>query len=202
MQQKTVTKIKFMVQSNKSDQVKIINGILKNDSNTVKLIYREHFGKISNMVNNFRYINIEPEDIFQEGLTIAVINIRKGVFKEESSFSTYLYGICRNLCLKEYNKCRLTTTNEVGDIKEEVEVDYFDSIQLMLKLKEKLDDSCKIIIDLRFGIGNNSSNVVRFETIATKLKISADNARQRFGRCFSKLKKLIVDNQMFNQLMD
>lgn len=197
--------MKSMVHSNKSGQDKIVEGILKNDPYTIKHIYREHFGKISSMVNNFRYINPEPEDVFQEGLTRAVINIRKGVFKGDSSFSTYLYGICRNLCLKEYNRSKLLTTTGIGDIKEEVEDDYFDSIQLMLKLKEKLDDSCRTIIDLRFGIGNSendSAGVVRFEVIAAKLNITADNARQRFGRCFSKLKMLVASEPVFNQLMD
>jgi RNA polymerase sigma factor (sigma-70 family) len=194
--------MKLTVQTNKSDQDKIIEGILKNDPQIIKLIYREHFVKISSMVNNFRYTSLEPEDVFQEGLTRAVINIRKGVFKGDSSFSTYLYGICRNLCLKEYNRSKLLTTNEIGDVKEEIEDDYFDSIQLMLKLKDKLDDSCIRIIDLRFGIGNNNSSVTRFEAIATKLNISADNARQRFGRCFAKLKKLVASNPLFNQLMD
>lgn len=192
-----------MVQSDKSAQVKIVEGILSNDTTTIKQIYREDFGKISSMVHNFKYINLEPDDVFQEGLTRAVINIRKGVFKGDSSFSTYLYGICRNLCLKEYNRSKLQTTSEIGDIKDEVENDNFDSIQLMLKLKEKLDDACKTIIDLRFGIGNEKENgITRFDSIAASLQITADNARQRFGRCFSKLKKLIESNQMFNQLMD
>ena len=86
----------------KSDQDIIIKGILSNDPSTIKSIYNDQFDKISAMVNNFMYINLEPDDVFQEGLTRAVINIRKGVFKGDSSFSTYLYGICRNLCLKEY----------------------------------------------------------------------------------------------------
>jgi RNA polymerase sigma factor (sigma-70 family) len=189
----------------KSDQDIIIKGILSNDPSTIKSIYNDQFDKISAMVNNFMYINLEPDDVFQEGLTRAVINIRKGVFKGDSSFSTYLYGICRNLCLKEYNRNRLTTSNEIGDIKEEVEDDYFDSIQLMVKLKDKLDNNCKEIIDLRFGIGDIDStytSTLRFEKIAAKLNISADNARQRFGRCFSKLKKLVASEPMFNELMD
>jgi len=205
MAQISVTKIQSQVQRDKSAQQKLVEGILRNDTATIKQIYHGHFGKISSMVNNFKYINLEPDDVFQEGLTRAVINIRKGVFKGDSSFSTYLYSICRNICLKEYNRSKLHTTSEIKEIKDEVEDDHFDSIQMMLKLKEKLDDNCKAIIDLRFGIGNNGENfsaVTRFETIAAKLNISADNARQRFGRCFSKLKKLIMGNPVFNQIMD
>lgn len=202
MQHNPVTKMNQAVHSIKSDQDKVVEGIKNNDPQTIKFIYREHFGKIRSMVNNFRYISLEPEDVFQEGLTRAVINIRKGVFKGDSSFSTYLYGICRNLCLKEYNRSKLTTSNEIGDVKDEVEDDYFDAIQLMLKLKENLDEKCKTIIDLRFGIGNTDEGITRFEAIAAILKISADNARQRFGRCFSKLKKIISENPVINQLMD
>lgn len=196
--------MRYSVHSIKNDQDSIVEGILRNDPGTIKGIYHDQFGKISAMVNNFSYINLEPDDVFQEGLTRAVINIRKGVFKGDSSFSTYLYGICRNLCLKEYNRSKLTTSNEISDIKEEVEDDYFDSIQLMLKLKDKLDDSCKAIIDLRFGIGDSeidNTGTVRFEIIAAKLDISADNARQRFGRCFSKLKNLVASEPMFNELI-
>ena len=194
--------MKSLVQINKSAQIEIVEGILKNNPKTINLIYSEHFGKISAMVNNFNYINLEPKDVFQEGLTRAVINIRNGTFNNDSSFSTYLYGICRNICLKEYNRSKLTTSNEIGDVQEVIEDDYFDAIQLMLKLKEKLDEKCKTIIDLRFGLGNTNNGITRFEAIAAILKISADNARQRFGRCFSKLKKLISENPDFNQLMN
>jgi DNA-directed RNA polymerase sigma subunit (sigma70/sigma32) len=35
----------------------------------------------------------------------------------------------------------------------------------------------------------------RFDEIADKLKITAENARQRFGRCMKKLKSLINQQQ-------
>lgn len=205
MTQINVTKNQSLVQRDKSAQHKLVVGIIKNDPDTIRTIYHEHYQSIKSMVNNFKYISLDPQDVFQEGLTRAVINIGKGVFKGDSSFSTYLYGICRNICLKEYNRSKIYTTSEIKDIKDEVEDDHFDSIQMMLKLKEKLDNKCRNIIDLRFGIGNDEKHlgtVTRFETIAAKLNISADNARQRFGRCFSKLKKLIVGNPVFNQIMD
>ncbi len=194
--------MKSMVQSDKSEQVKIVEGILRNDTNTIKYIYREHFGKINSMVNNFKYINLESEDVFQEGLTRAVINIRKGVFKGDSSFSTYLYGICRNICLKEYNK-KIKTT-EIKDVEQEVEDDNFDVIKRMTQLKDLLDGKCKAIIDLRFGIGNenDTAKVNRFDKIAVELKITSDTARQRFSRCMIKLKQLMANDFVFNQLID
>ena len=196
--------MKTTVQSIKRVDENIISGIVDNDPSTIKMIYHEQFGKIKSMVINFKNIALEPEDIFQEGLTRAVINVRKGSFKGDSTFSTYLYGICRNLCLKEYNRGKQLQTAVVHDIKEDVEDDNFEAIQLLLKHKDKLDDICISIINSRFGIGNieNDKDSRKFEIIAQKLGISYDNARQRFGRCMSKLKKLVKQDPLFNQLMD
>jgi len=197
--------MKIVVHNNKHEDDSIVKGILRDDPKTIKAIYNDQFGKINAMVNNFHFINIDADDVFQEGLTRAIINIRKGVFKGDSTFSTYLYSICRNICLKEYNRNKHLQASELNDIKEDLQDDYFDEIQLMLKLKDSIDDKCKSIIDLRFGIGNSThmdNKIVRFEEIAKKLNISSDNARQRFGRCFSKLKELLLSNAQFKQLID
>jgi len=196
--------MKTIVHNKKHEDDSIVNGILQDDPKTIKAIYNNQFGKINAMVNNFHFINIEADDVFQEGLTRAIMNIRKGVFKGDSTFSTYLYSICRNICLKEYNRNKHLQASELNDIKEELQDDYFDEIQLMLKLKESIDEKCKSIIDLRFGIGNSramDNKIVRFEVIAEKLNISSDNARQRFGRCFSKLRELLLSNPQFKQLI-
>jgi len=91
-----------MAQSIKDDQTALIQGIKQGDSKVIRQVYRQDFAKIKTMVNNFQYIDLDAQDVFQEGLTRAIMNIRRGMFKGESAFSTYLYGICRNICLKEY----------------------------------------------------------------------------------------------------
>lgn len=189
------------VHSIESKHSEIVIGILNNDQGTIKQIYREQFGKINAMVRNFKYLSLDSNDVFQEGLTRAVINIRKGVFKGDSSFSTYLYGICRNICLKDYNKNKYLVDKEIGEVKEEYNDDYYEELTLMLRLMDRIDKKCKEIINLRFGIGTDDNSPLRFEEVASRMKISSDNARQRFGRCFSKLKELVMSNQQFNQLI-
>ena len=182
-----------MVQKVKSTQVELIEGILNNDPQIIRNIYQENFDRIKVMVNNFYNLNMDADDVFQDGLTQAIINIRKGAFKGDSMFSTYLYGICRNICLKAYNKNKGHFSTELHDLPEEMNEDHFDSIQLLLKLKEQLNTDCKTIIDLRFGIGGVEKNKseLRFETIAKELNILPDNARQKFRRCMSKLMDLV-----------
>ena len=190
-----------MVHKIKSVDQEIIDGILQNDSETIKLIYENNFDRIKSMVRGFKNISLDADDVFQEGLTRAIISVRKGNFKGDSSFPTYLYGICRNLCLKDYHKSKAIVDKEISDIKEEIEEDHFESLQLIIKLKDLLDDQCKRIIDLRFGIQQKDGVSTRFESIAKFLGINADNARQRFRRCFGKLKNLVSDHKELNALM-
>ena len=190
-----------MVLNVKSGEPEIIEGILNNDSQTISLIYKKDYERIKNMVIGFNISRITPEDIFQEGLTRAVINVRKGKFKGGSTFSTYLYGICRNLCLKAYNRQMPVSRMDNYEFKDETSDDYFDELELIVKLKERLDEQCKKIIDLRFGITPTKDSSTRFEAIAEFLGINADNARQRFRRCFSKLKSIVHSNREFNQII-
>lgn len=187
-----------MVQKTNEDQFQLIRGINQNDPKIFRAIYKDNFRKIANMVLNFHNVNLDAEDIFQDGLTQAVINVKNGKFKGDSLFSTYLFGICRNICLKEYNKQKGIYNIPIQDKEEEIDDDYFDDIKIVLELKNKLQAECKKIIDLRFGIGSLEMNKeeLRFDVIAEKMNILPDNARQKFKRCMSKLLDLVKQTRL------
>jgi RNA polymerase sigma-70 factor (ECF subfamily) len=201
---KSVTKTDKKVQTNKKFDEKVIEGILRNDRKTLELIYRKDFESIRSMVNNFKNIDLEPGDIFQEGLTRAVMNIRKGVFKGESKFSTYLYGICRNICLKEYNRNKPIKTVDSLNIEENQDIDHYEILNLVLELKDKLEKNCKDIIDIKFNLCDDQDGKeesTSLKNIAAHLGIEYDNARQRFIRCMAKLRSLIQNNPRYHELL-
>lgn len=187
-----------MVQKANEDQLKLIRGINQNDPKILRAIYKENFQKIANMVHNFHNVYLDADDIFQDGLTQAVINVKNGKFNGDSLFSTYLFGICRNICLKEYNKQKGIYSVPIQDSEDETDDDYFDNIKIVLELKNKLQEECKKIIDLRFGIGSIEMNKeeLRYEAIAEKMNILPDNARQKFKRCMSKLLELVNQTKL------
>lgn len=128
------------------------------------------------MVFTFKNTALDPEDIFQEGLTRAVINIREGKFRCESSFFTYLSNICRNICLKEMSKMKGRNIELKADSPDENETN-FEAINLLLKIRKRLNDSCREILDMRFDlIEANEVNLSTpsycrsFEEIAELLK--------------------------------
>jgi len=188
--------------TNSSDE-QLIRSILNHDEAALRAVYKEFYQKIRKMVYTFRNTVLEPDDVFQEGLTRAVMNIREGKFRGESSFCTYLNSICRNICLKELEHQKTIAIDKRDFIQEEDGTD-FGLLQQVLDIRGKLEEKCRDIIDLRFDLVKNPSNPMEqakipgFEEIGEKLGLTPDNARQRFKRCLGKLKELIKNDPELN----
>ncbi len=200
----------FGYNKKKYTETEILEGILTNDDNMIRYIYKNFFPGVKAMVQSFHTLYLDSEDVFQEGLTRAVINVRERKFSGKSSFYTYLTAICRNVCLKEMQKS--VKTNDVSTsaiAMEDTETHYDELIYRMVMLKDKMDEACKQIIDLRFGIQKDKISLLeegaslentRFEEIARQLNIETDNARQRFKRCFKKLKIALSNDYLWREL--
>ena len=177
---------------------KIIMGIINHHDKVIERVYNEYHRKIKKMVYTFRNSALDPDDIFQEGLTRAIMNIREGKFKGDSSFLTYLNGICRNICLKELSKQKTGSLGAKDFISEHEDTNY-ELLVNLLKVRENFDWNCLKIIDLRFGLGEEENKGSAFEEIASKLDISPENARQRFKRCLDKLRDIVFkDHELRN----
>ncbi|MFN5479331.1 MAG: RNA polymerase sigma factor [Chitinophagaceae bacterium] len=173
----------------------LIEAIMQNDERSIASLYRVNFEKVKRMVWAFRNVSIDPEDIYQEGFSLAIYNVREGKFRAESSFSTYLISICRNLCLKQLSRNGTVELTEKYEVIEETK-DH-DLLNSIIKFKHQLGDKCREVIDLRFTLGDaiNSdapNKCMSFEEIAYRLEITSVSARQRFKRCLDKLKELIM----------
>ena len=182
----------------------IVAGILKNDNKTIVMIYKKYMNSIRKLVYGFSKLKLDAEDVFQEGLSRAIVNIRNGKFKGESSFHSYFYAICRNICLKEIN--RMPVETDVKDIPsgEDASDKEWELIQLVLELRNKIDQQCREIIDLRFNIHHKyqgSERLTPFEYIAEQLQIQADNARQRFRRCLGKLTEIFYKDPSYKEII-
>ena len=184
---------------------RIIEGIKNNSNETLEYIYKSYFSKIKKMVWAFRNTALMPEDIFQEGLIRAVVNIQNGKFRGESSFYTYLNSVCRNVCLKELAKHRHSELNSNVEVEDESE--NFELFQNLLNVMKRMDDKCRSVIEIRFNLENHANEpipddlniTVPFEEIAEKLNLTPDNARQRFKRCLDKLREMVLGDSELNE---
>jgi len=189
----------------------ILNGVKNNDDKMYRYIYKSYFPGIRTMVLGFRSLALDAEDIFQDGLVAASRNVMEDRFKGDSSFNTYLTAICRNICRKQLERAaRFGNNTSMVEVADEPEADVEDLIYRLSLLKDRMDEKCREIIDLRFGLTNAAAGLnenteklsnIRFEEIAGILNIEADNARQRFKRCLEKLKETVFADHRWNELM-
>ena len=182
------------VHTDKYSEADLIEGLRKGDGKVIQFMFRRNLPLIRNMVANYPALILEAEDVLQEGLVRTITNIKAGKFNSLSSVHTYLYSICRYICLKEYHKTKQLDLSEIQEsIEHQKDDSYYELLNIVTEMKKKLEPGCAEIIDLRFRLYENSNiyerthKLMDFETIAVKLGIKPDNARQRFTRCLAKL---------------
>jgi len=180
----------------------IVEGIKENREDVLRFIYKKYLPATKKMVYTFNNSILEPEEIFQEGLTRTILNIREGNFRRDSKFWTYLNAVCYNVCLK---KLKDTERSELhgNDIAYNDNSDWFELLELVSAVKDRLNKNCKKIIDLRFKLedfsyDDNKNTLLPYEEISEILEISPDNARQRFKRCLNTLKELVKSDDTIN----
>jgi len=201
----------FRYNKQKYTEDEILEGVMHNNENMYRYIYKNYFPGIKSMVYSFHSLVLDAEDIFQDGLVAASRNVTEKRFEGNSTFYTYLTSICRNICLKQLERAKkmqdsTSEQSESYDSEEAVE----ELIYRLTFLKDKMDEKCRQIIDLRFGLTNsnpelnkelNSDTNVRFDEIANVLNIEPDNARQRFKRCLGKLKETAFNDKAWNEIL-
>jgi RNA polymerase sigma factor (sigma-70 family) len=175
------------------DEKKLVDGLLNGDPKIINYIYKRNMPVIRVMKHQYPNMILKADDVLQEGMTRALINVRAGKFNKQSSFHTYLYGICKNICLKETERIKKIEEADNQLINEPNDENYFDLLKTVLKVKNRMEDKCLEIINMRFNLNRNErgtegkQKLMPFDQIAEKLGLEADNARQRFSRCLKKL---------------
>lgn len=184
------------------NEQEIVNGLKKEDEKIIRFLYKKYFPSIRNLVSRFNKLRLEPEDIFQEGMTRMIINIRSNRYKGNSSIYTYFYSICKNICLKEISKKQEVFTEKEIQEEEDDHAAIFDNYKGILEILKSLKEECQQIIRLRFNLnefdqqqtGNTMNKGLHFEEIASQLELSPANARQRFKRCLDKLRTAVLSD--------
>lgn len=139
----------------------------------------------------------DAEDVFQEGVRTLILNIRSDKFAGESSLEGYLYGICRNIWFKRYQKqVREAEVLEGFAAQQEVgpgpdpEANLIDQERenQLLALLDHLGETCKKVLVL----WKMSYNM---KEIAARMSYASEGmARKKKHQCMRRLIKLIEEN--------
>jgi RNA polymerase sigma factor (sigma-70 family) len=182
----------------------IIEGFRTTDYKVLQYVYSTYYKIVENFILKHGGKSEDAKDNFQEGLSIVLMKITNDDLTLNSSFSTYLFSICKNIWLNEHRKRRYMQVYHIGNDDTIMDTGAeFDEDEIILLKKERLfrkhfknlDELCKKLISFHL-------NKVSFKEIADKLGFKDEmQAIRRKAKCKEYLIKKIKNDPEYNELL-
>jgi RNA polymerase sigma factor (sigma-70 family) len=185
-----------------TQQKDLFNLLLKGDSNGILEIYDLVFPSVIKYISNNSGNKQDAEDVFQKALIIVTTKAKVKNYQPFENFEWYLYGISRNLWLKELKlRKKRGQKTEVKEISDEntaksiaLQILENDRREVYLRNFNLLSDNCKKVLSLFL-------KKRKHKEIAEELGYNSESVvRQRVFKCKNKITKLIQKDPSFNKL--
>ena len=182
-------------------ETQYINALLHGDPKGIRKIYDEYFSKISHFVKRNNGSENEAEDIFQEALIVLLHKVREPEFQLTSSFFSFIYGICRNLWLKQLRKKskQEVTLLEDSEYIDEMQIDAAIFKRERQKLFQdhlaQLSERCRKMLHLFY------QEQKKMVEIAQAMGFANDNvAKKEKSKCKKRLTELVRSDHRYEDL--
>ncbi|MEO5979353.1 MAG: sigma-70 family RNA polymerase sigma factor [Chryseolinea sp.] len=111
-------------------------------------LYTFHYPSIRDFILRNNGTQHDALDIFQDTLLILRQNIKQNKYREESTLKTYIFGISRNLWIKELerNKKKSVLTADALQAVTQSDYDYLMSIEVIGILMKDLQEDCQRVL--------------------------------------------------------
>ena len=180
----------------------LVAALREKDEKVLKLVYRQHYGTITNMVMNNGGSLQEAKDVYQDAVIVLYEKLQDHQFELNCLIKTFLYSVSRNIWLKQL-KVRRKFEGTISDNDEDAgslwdqSMDKEDQYQAMNLALEALGEPCSTIMR-DFYIHKSS-----MEEITEKFGYTnSDNAKNQKYKCLKRLKKLFFsyyNNEGYDQ---
>lgn len=183
--------------ANKVNDKEIIRAIEEQNqaviNSSMHLLYAEYFQQVKSFVLKNSGNSDEADDLFQDALVVFYVKVRKGDYRKTSSLRTYLYGIARNLWLKELRRRRIAQKHlkveDESDFQEELIIQ--ESQMTIRRVMELINKECKqLLIDFYF-----EGKAMAELTIKYGLGSEAATKNKKY-RCLQKLISLVKGQKL------
>jgi RNA polymerase sigma factor (sigma-70 family) len=178
----------------------LLNGLARNDSGSIELIYKQNYPIIQALVINNSGLEDDARDVFQEALLVLYEKARSGQFELHCQIKTYLYSVARRLWLKKlqqvHHKNYLTdtlaeTVPSEGELERHEEQNR--QYDMMHEALAKIGEPCKSLLEAYY-FGKRNMQEISDEFGYT----NADNAKNQKYKCLMRLKKLFFAQNKHN----
>jgi RNA polymerase sigma factor (sigma-70 family) len=186
----------------KSDQteLKLLEGLARNDREAVETIYSRHYGTIQSLIINNNGSSDDARDVFQEAMIVLYEKARTADFELNCQIKTYLYSICRRLWLKRLSQSHryvpeINGLEDVVPVEEDLEhhEQRGNEFELMEKAMTSLGEPCRSLLEA-FYLEKKNMNEIAGSFGYT----NPENAKNQKYKCLMRLRKLFF-NEYKNQ---
>ena len=180
----------------------LFESLLNNHKEGILEIYRSIFPQVQAYILKSGGTVDDAKDVMQKSLLQISIRMKTGDFKINSSFSGYLFTVCKNFWKHSQKtaETRVTYDKIMPLIHEEREIALSaleqDKWELFQEMLLKLSENCKQILGHYF-------NKVSYGKIAEMFDYASESTvRQRVFKCKSKLKSLIQQDVRYKEIKE
>jgi RNA polymerase sigma factor (sigma-70 family) len=171
---------------------------LRSDANpgeAIRYLYRTQYQSTEAYIKQNSGTSEDAEDIFQEVVLVFIEILKKDKFRGESTVSTFLYALTRNIWLNELKKRGKSKLRdeifEKSKEKETMDVSYHianrESKSRLMQLVEQLGENCKKIL-LAFYFEN-----LAMKEILKQLNYENEQVvRNKKYKCLKQLEQMIA----------
>lgn len=168
---------------------KLISNIASVREKSWEQIYVSYYPMVKDMVLKHSGSEEDATDVFQDGLVVLRLNLINGSFRSESTISTYLFSVCKNLWLKEYNKRTKQAMLQPEFILEARQnVDYLINVEIVTLLMNELQEDCRKILTEYYYHNRSMAELKEMFNVN-----SIQAAKNKKWRCLNYLVKLFKE---------
>jgi RNA polymerase sigma factor (sigma-70 family) len=171
---------------------------LRSDANpdeAIRHLYRSHYNMTAAYIRQNSGSNEDAEDIFQEVILVFIEVLKRDKFRGESSISSFLYALTRNIWLNELKKRGKSKLRdeifEKGKDRTDTDVSHLmvnrELKSQLMQLVDKLGETCKKIL-LAFYFENKTM----FEILQQLDYENEQVVRNKKYKCLKQLEQMMT----------
>ena len=183
-------------------QTDFIAAIKTGDRAGLTRMYTTIFPAIRKLVSDYGGSADDAKDVFQDATMVIYEKVQKPDFQLTSQFSTFFYGICRNLWMSRQQRKSATEVTIPEDAKyiaeDSPEIDQLqvERGKVFYRALRQLGDDCQQLLELFF-------QKHPMEDIAQKMGYASEGyARRRKSQCKDRLVELVKNAPEYAELQN
>ncbi len=171
----------------------ILERIRSKDRATLSTIYKEGYPMVEKYVLNNSGSQTDAQDVFQDAMYLLIKKAALNEFRLSSKPSTFIFGIAKNLWLKQLSKGKvdalaLQIENDLNTDEDVVDLNQLTRVKQMKTCLINLGQPCQTILEQFYFIGTSMKEIAKMLHYT-----NANNAKNQKYKCFMRLKKMMTE---------